>query len=509
MPREEFHELPQYDLQEDDIKMLPYDYCVKNYVVVLDSYDPANDDNPVIGMLHPEDEQLVEEIEEKLGYEIETVQLNGFEIRKALGIGYETEELSHEDIPSLVVSHQREISFGLDQSPTEMLMDLLSEAIKMGASDVHIECYPEDVDLRFRIDGVLRQITTPLSVENVHRVISKLKVMCELDITETRRDQDGRFSVSYIPKTGKEREVDVRLSVVPGPNGEDAVMRILDREQYILDLNKVGFQDTQLNQYRNLIHNPGGMILVVGTTGSGKTTTLYASVSELFDDEKKILTAEDPIEYEFQKVNQKQVNDSMGFADYTRAFLRQDPDIILIGEIRDETTAEISVRAANTGHLVLSTLHTGNAIMSISRLRSLKVDDDYLADVLLGVVSQRLVRKICENCKTQTDPEPKLIEDFYQKPPTQDFWTGEGCEECGETGYNGRTGIFEVLTIDEQLQDRIATGVPTEVIRKKVKDRGFKPLHKHALEKVRSGITSLEEVARVVMPPVRLKTLSE
>jgi len=279
------------------------------------------------------------------------------------------------------------------------------------------------------------------------------------------------------------------------------VMRILDRAQLILELERLGFRDNQLRAYSEMIHSPGGMVLAVGTSGSGKTTTLYAAINRINHEKIKILTAEEPIEFNFKKVNQKQVNNHMSFADYSRAFLRQDPDVIMIGEIRDPETATISVRAANTGHLVMSTLHTGNAVMAISRMRSLGVDDDYMADVLLGIVSQRLVRTICDDCKKEVEPSEKLIQKFYDSRPNHRFYRGDGCEQCDDTGYMGRTGVFEVLEATDDLQEMITKGVPTGMIRRELLNGDFQPLYTHALEKVEEGITSLEDVARVIMPP--------
>ena len=325
--------------------------------------------------------------------------------------------------------------------------------------------------------------------------------MAELDITERRVDLDGRFQVNYRTGDGQAWTIDVRISIIPGPAGEDVVMRILDRAQLILELDRLGFQDQQLQAYNDMIHSPGGMVLAVGTSGSGKTTTLYAAINRINHEKIKILTAEDPIEFNFKKVNQKQVNDHMGFADYSRAFLRQDPDVIMIGEIRDPETATISVRAANTGHLVMSTLHTGNAVMAISRMRSLGVDDDYMADVLRGIVSQRLVRIICDHCKKEVDPPEKLIRKFYDSRPGHAFYRGQGCEKCDETGYIGRTGVFEVLTTDDELREMITKGVPTGMIRRELLSGDFQPLYKHALKKVEHGITSLTDVARVIMAP--------
>lgn len=501
-----FTELSQFDLDAETIKKLPMKFCLQNHVAVLD--DSGDTNQPAtVGMLHPDNSELVNKVSEKLESPVKPVQLNSFEIRHALSTGYDVVLGELEDVPELKLSHDREIRFEEDLSPSQLLRDLLSEAVRVGASDVHIENYRNDVDLRFRVDGVLRQVTTPLSVENVDRVISKLKVMTEMDITDKRHAKDGRFTAAYRNEEDRTRMIDIRLNVIPGTHGEEAVMRILDREQFIFDTDHLGFTDLQEEMFQDLIDHPSGMILTVGPTASGKTTTLYTAIDELADAENKILSVEDPIEYQFDKVNQKQVSNDMSFADYTRAFLRQNPDAMMVGEIRDEETAEIAVRAANTGHLVLSTLHTGSAVMSISRLRSLGADDDYLAEVLLGMISQRLVRTICSECKTEVDPDPLTVKRFYPEEPDHTFYDGEGCEACDGTGYDGRTGIFELLVVDEELRQLIAEGTSTETIRQHVEDMGFEPLHVHALEKVEQGLVSLSEVARIISPPVELREI--
>lgn len=500
-----FTELSQYDLKAETIKQLPMKFCLKNYVVVLDGSGGENDP-ATVGMLHPDNEKIVKKVSDELGSPVKPVQLNAFEIRRALSKGYDVVLQEMEEVPELKLSAEREIRFEENLSPTQILRDMLSQAVREGTSDVHIERYRNDVDLRFRVDGVLRQVTTPLSVENIQRVVSKLKVMTDMDITDKRHAKDGRFTASYREEE-ETRLIDFRLNVVPGTHGEEAVLRILDREQFVFDMAHLGFSDIQEEMYEDLIDHPSGMVLTVGPTASGKTTTLYTAVVELAHEQNKILSVEDPIEYQFDKVNQKQVSDEMSFADYTRAFLRQNPDAMLVGEIRDEETAEIAVRAANTGHLVLSTLHTGNAVMSISRLRSLGVDDDYLAEVMLGVISQRLVRTICSNCKVEVTPDPLTVKRFYPDEPNHTFYHGEGCEECNETGYQGREGVFEILVVDEELQGLIAEGTSTEAIRQHVEERGFEPLHVHALKKVEDGVTSLSEVARVISPPVELREI--
>ena len=281
-------------------------------------------------------------------------------------------------------------------------------AIRRRATDVHLETYHRDVDLRLRIDGVLVQVTTALAPDNIVRVISRLKVLCELDLAERRRAQDGRLGVLF-----EGRRIDVRVSILPGLYGQDVALRLLDPERFILDLGRLEMAPAIGERWGRLIRYPHGLLLATGPTGAGKTTTLYATVGELRGDPRKILTVEDPVEYEFPKVNQKSVTAQMGFADHLRAFLRSNPDIMLVGEIRDVETAEVAIRAATTGHLILSTLHTRDAISAVARLRALGVSDDYLSDVLVGILAQRLVRRLCAECRLQAPAAEGLVARYF------------------------------------------------------------------------------------------------
>jgi len=500
MAEQQLSRIDHYDVKPEAVKLLPLDFCLKKHAVVLRPADKKNDNPALVGMLHPDSQTLIKEVSDRLNQPVEPVQINAFEFKKALSRGYDVTVFELEELPTLVLDSECEIDFEEPQPPTRILRGVLAEAIRRRASDIHIECHESDVELRFRVDGILHKVPAPFSLENVSRVISKLKVMSDLDITEHRRAQDGHFSFNYlVGETG--RQIDVRINIIPGPYGEEVALRLLDSEQFILNFENLGFNEKQLKIYQDLISTPGGMILVTGPAGSGKTTTLYCSVTALKSEEKKIITAEDPIEYEFEKISQKQITSSMDFSDYTRAFLRQDPDIMLIGEIRDEETADNCIRAANTGHLVLSTLHTSNSVMAISRLRSLGIHNDYLAEVLNGIIAQRLVRVLCENCKQKENPPAELIERFYKEKPEHSFYGPVGCDKCNGIGYKGRTGVFEILIVDRELKKMIASDTPTERIHRYVEENNFDFIYKHALEKVKAGITSLQEVSRVIMPP--------
>lgn len=481
-----FTELPQYETDPASAPLLPMDFCLDRGVVVLG----RRGDGPLtVGMLDVS-EALASEIARRTGREIRAVQLNAFEIRRAIGgvfqVGHDAQD------GDLHLAPSKKIEFAAGQSPNRILEDLLSDAVRVRATDVHIETYQNDVDLRFRIDGVLRQVTTPLSPDNILRVVSRIKVLCQLDLVERRRAQDGRFSATY-----EGRRLDFRVSVIPGRFGQDVVMRVLDPSRFILDLDRLAMQLPMLARWRALAHYPGGLLLTTGPTGSGKTTTLYATVQDLRRTELKIVTVEDPVEYEFPKVNQKNVSAQMSFADYLRAFLRQNPDVILVGEIRDAETAEVAVRAATTGHLVLSTLHTRDALGAVARLRTLGIPDDSISNVLLGVLGQRLLRRLCESCSVEDAPVPSPFFDT----PQPGLRRGAGCEACGGSGYRGLVGVYELFEPTSSQSAAIGEGVPVEDLREIALKDGYQPLCEDAREKVRAGLTSLEELSRKVEPP--------
>ncbi|HEX4961866.1 MAG TPA: GspE/PulE family protein [Thermoanaerobaculia bacterium] len=502
----EFSELAQFEIDCRSVRLLEYGYCVHNEVVVLGRVDPKGKEPVVVGMLNPARRSLLAEVEAALRRSVRPVRLNSWEIQRALDEGFSVAETEH-DHAELVLGPVRDFSFEHDEDVPRLLDEILGRAVELGASDVHVEVYEEDVDVRFRIDGILRQVATPLSVANVQAAIIRLKVLSGLDIAEHRRAQDGRVRAVYRWEGGaREREVDFRLSVVPGPFGEDAVLRILDSASP-LPLEKLGLGEEALSTFGRLIANPEGMILVTGPTGSGKTTTLYAAIHRINTPANKILTVEDPIEYHFPKTNQKQVSSQMGFADYARAFMRQNPDVILIGEIRDEDTASAAVRAAQTGHLVLATLHTNDAVSTVSRLRTLGIDPGLIAACLLGSVSQRLVRRLCPQCRVEAPPEDREARrrglgaadgPFFKSQPKAD------CEICAGAGYKGRLGIYELFVMDGELADLIADGTPVHRIRTAALEKGMQTLLDNALEKARAGTTSLEEILRTV--PYRILT---
>jgi len=381
-----------------------------------------------------------------------------------------------------------------DDAPIIRLLNaLLSEAIKVQASDVHIETFEDHVTIRFRVDGVLREILEPPRIL-APLIISRIKVMARLDIAEKRLPQDGRITLRIAG-----RAVDVRVSTMPTNHGERAVLRLLDKQSAHLDLTHLGMDAKTLTLFISLIKKPHGILLVTGPTGSGKTTTLYSGLTILNDKKRNILTVEDPIEYDLSGIGQTQVNSkiNMTFAKGLRAILRQDPDVVMIGEIRDLETAQIAIQASLTGHMVLSTLHTNSAIGAITRLDDMGVEPFLLASSLAGVLAQRLIRILCKECKKPllaTSRECEVLGVDEQSPPT--IYHANGCEQCRYSGYQGRSGVYELIAMDDKLRDMIHDGMQEQQIRKYARTL-FPSIRQDGFRHVFAGETSLEEVLRV------------
>ncbi len=497
-PSEPF-ELAQLEVDQRSVRLLDRDLCLEKRVVVLGKVDPHGSDPVKVGMLPPVRQSLVREVGRRLGRPVRPVPLNDWEIRRAIDLGWGIAGPGIDD-GSILLHAVPAFTFAAGAPVPELLDEVLGRAVELGASDVHIETYDHDVDVRFRVDGTLRQVATALAPDNVQSVIARLKVLAGLDIAERRRAQDGRIQAVYRERgqsRSASRGIDFRLSVVPGPFGEDAVLRILDSAAP-LALDRLGFDAGTRSTFERLITSPEGMLLVTGPTGSGKTTTLYAAIHHVNTPENKILTAEDPIEYYFPKTNQKQVSEQMSFADYARAFLRQNPDVILIGEVRDEETADAAVRAAQTGHLVLSTLHTGDAVLTISRLRTLGIEPSLIAGCLLGALSQRLLRRLCEHCRTEAAPDETEAGRLHLARGGPPFFRAPGCDACAGTGFHGRVAIYELFVPDEELADQIAHGEPPNRLRAAARERGMRSLLDDALAKARAGLVPLSEILREV-----------
>jgi type IV pilus assembly protein PilB len=386
-----------------------------------------------------------------------------------------------------------------EQAPVVKLCNLiLVNAISKGASDIHIEPYEKSYRVRYRIDGVLHhEMNPPLKLKNA--ITSRFKIMSNLDIAERRLPQDGRIKI----KLSRGREMDFRVSCLPTLYGEKLVLRLLDKDNLQLDMTKLGFEEAPLRDFKEAIHRPYGMCLVTGPTGSGKTTTLYSALSELNEDGVNISTAEDPVEFNLAGINQVQMHDDIGlnFAASLRSFLRQDPDIIMVGEIRDFETAEIAVKAALTGHLVLSTLHTNDAPSTVNRLLNMGVEPFLVTASVNLIVAQRLARRICKDCKKpDTDVTPEALTDAGMKPPEAKKckpMRGKGCKVCADTGYKGRVALYEVMLLKDPLKDLILQGASTTELKHEAIRLGMNTLRRSGLNKINEGMTTLEEILRV------------
>jgi type IV pilus assembly protein PilB len=387
------------------------------------------------------------------------------------------------------------------EAPVIRLVNLmLMSAIQKGASDIHIEPYEKEFRVRFRIDGILYNVMAP-PMKFRDAITSRLKIMAKLDIAEKRLPQDGRIKIRFGDGEGGSKEIDFRVSILPTLFGEKIVMRLLDKDKLMLDMTKLGFESDSLRKLETAISKPWGMVLVTGPTGSGKTNTLYSSIAKINTPETNIMTAEDPVEFNLVGVNQVQVRENIGlnFAAALRSFLRQDPNIILVGEIRDFETAEIAVKASLTGHLVLSTLHTNDAPSTISRLMNMGIEPFLVASSVNLICAQRLVRRLCTECKKDHPHDPKALVDagFTQEEAERVMpKKGNGCHRCNNTGYKGRVGLYEVMEVTEELRELILVGASALELRRKAVDDGMITLRRSGLMKVMDGVTTIEEVAR-------------
>ncbi len=384
-----------------------------------------------------------------------------------------------------------------DQAPVRKLLNMVMLlAIKDRASDIHFEPFEEEYKLRYRCDGVMYEMVPPPR-HLANAIATRIKVMSNLDIAERRLPQDGRIELNI-----GGNKVDMRVSILPTMFGEAAVIRVLDRGNVGLDLNRVGMEAKMIATFREIIKKPNGIVLVTGPTGSGKTTTLYSALNELNEVTEKIITCEDPIEYDMDGIVQVPINSDIGvtFAAALRAILRQDPDILLVGEIRDLETAQIAVQAALTGHIVFSTLHTNDAPSTITRLRDMGLETFLLTATLEGILAQRLVRKICEDCRTEFDPSDEMLMELGMKrdtiPAGKKFFYGRGCDRCNNTGYKGRIGIFELVVVNDDLRDMISSGASTDQLRETCRKHGMQTLREAGLQAIHNGFTTIDEIVR-------------
>jgi type IV pilus assembly protein PilB len=465
----------------------------------------------VVAMADPSNIFAIDDIKFLTGYNVEVVVASESQIARAIEKYYASgAESSYDEVMSGF--DEGDIEFGAEEeslnvldleksaedAPVVKLVNLmLVDAIKRGASDIHIEPYEKDFRVRYRIDGALYEVMKPpLKLKNA--VLSRVKIMSSLDIAERRLPQDGRIKL----KLGKGREMDFRVSVLPTLFGEKACLRLLDKSNLQLDMTKLGFEEPALDNFKDGIHKPYGMVLVTGPTGSGKTTTLYSALSDLNKTTENISTAEDPVEFNLVGINQVQMHEDIGlnFASALRSFLRQDPDIIMVGEIRDFETAEIAIKAALTGHLVLSTLHTNDAPSTIQRLLNMGVEPFLITAALNAIVAQRLARRVCADCRTKVDvPEQALLDLQFpeQLIGTFDCYKGTGCATCSNTGYKGRVAVYEVLTASDPLKDLILNGGSSAEIKVEAMRLGMKTLRQAVITKVIEGVTTVDEITRV------------
>lgn len=465
---------------------------LKEYKFIVEKEDENS-----ITLVVPENYNFfyVEEIRFKSGKNVILNKLPVDEFTKLL-----QEKLSQEEI--VLESQTEEVKAVSDILATEeespiinLVNSILIKANTLNASDIHFEPYEDECLVRFRMDGVLHEYLK-IPPTTYSSVVSRIKVMANLNIAEKRVPQDGRIGVRIGSK-----ELDIRVSVVPTVFGERIVLRLLDKSGFLLTLEDLGFNPNSLNIYKKLIQKPYGIVLITGPTGAGKSTTLYASLLFIKNPRKNIITVEDPVEYQIKGVNQIQVNPKVGltFASGLRSILRQDPDIIMVGEIRDSETADIAVHAALTGHLVLSTLHTNDASSSVARLVDMGVEPFLIANALEGVVAQRLVRKICPYCKKPYKPTVLEIQELgLDESKDYTFYKGEGCQHCMNTGYKGRVGIYEVLAFDDELKSLIIKTQDSIEIEKVAKKKGFKTMFEDGVEKVLNGITTPQELLAVI-----------
>jgi type IV pilus assembly protein PilB len=515
--------LSEFDIDPLVIKLIPGDTAQK-YQIIPVSRSGAT---LTIAMTDPTNVFAMDDIKFMTGYNVEPVVASEAAVLEALGKYYsmkaalaagpagpsalEVATRALEELPQIeageveVLEDLEEISVEAlarqgEEAPVIRLVNvMLMSAISKGASDIHIEPYEKELRVRYRIDGVLYNIMAP-PMKFRDAIASRVKILAKLDIAEKRLPQDGRIKIRY-SDDGRTKEIDFRVSCLPTLFGEKIVLRLLDRDKLMLDMTKLGFELESLQKFEAAIERPWGMVLVTGPTGSGKTNTLYSSISRINKPETNIITAEDPVEFNLPGINQVQIRENIGlnFAAALRSFLRQDPNIILVGEIRDFETAEIAVKAALTGHLVLSTLHTNDAPSTINRLMNMGIEPFLVASSVNLICAQRLVRRICSVCKQKNPLPPAALTKVGFSPDEARSVTvhkGAGCEVCSNTGYKGRVGLYEVMELNDELKELVLVGASSLELRKKAIEDGMLSLRQSGLRKIKDGVTTLEEVLR-------------
>ncbi len=501
--------LKDFDIDPEIIKLVSKEVCDKHLIIPVNRAGASL----IIAMSDPSNIFAMDDVKFLTGYNIETVVASEVSIREAIERYYAPKGPSLEDLTKdfddadvsvaeeETDANSEELARAADDAPVVKLVNLiLLDAIKKGASDIHVEPYEKDFRVRFRIDGVLYEVMKPpMKLRNA--ITSRLKIMASLDISERRLPQDGRIKL----KLGGGKEMDFRVSVCPTLFGEKVVMRLLDKSNLQLDMTKLGFEPEPLKHFKDAIDRPYGMVLVTGPTGSGKTTTLYSALSELNKVADNISTAEDPVEFNFAGINQVQMHEEIGlnFAAALRSFLRQDPDIIMIGEIRDFETGEIGVKAALTGHLVLSTLHTNDAPSTVSRLLNMGIEPFLVTASLNLILAQRLARKLCQECKKPVEMNEQALLDAGLPPEkigTFQLYEPGGCSKCNDRGYKGRVALYEVMPFWDGLKELVINGASAAELKQEAIRLGMQTLRMAGLNKLVAGVTSLEEVVGNTAP---------
>jgi len=505
--------LSYFEIDPAVVKLIPFETAKRYQILPLSRVGASL----TIAMVDPTNVFAMDDIKFMTGFNIEPVVASESSILAGIDKAYGTTK--EEDLESVMQSMSEfndedvelnqldekelglsELEKAADEAPVVKLVNIiLGDAVKRGASDIHIEPYEKEFRVRFRIDGVLQSIMSP-PMKLKDAITSRVKIMSKLDISEKRLPQDGRIMLK-MNIGGRKKQLDFRVSTLPVLWGEKIVLRLLDKENLRLDMTKLGFEPESLVKFEKAILKPYGMVLVTGPTGSGKTNTLYSSISTLNKPDTNIMTAEDPVEFQLQGVNQVQMKEQIGlnFAAALRSFLRQDPNIILVGEIRDFETAEIAIKAALTGHLVLSTLHTNGAPETITRLMNMGIEPFLVATSVHLICAQRLVRRICKDCIEVVDVPPQTLIDAGYSPEeakTVKIQKGKGCTVCNNTGYKGRAGLYEVMEVDDEIRELVLVGASAVELKKKAIERGMLTLRRSGLIKVAAGVTTLEEVAR-------------
>jgi type IV pilus assembly protein PilB len=502
--------LSYFEIDPAVVKLIPFETAKRYQILPLSRVGASL----TIAMVDPTNVFAMDDIKFMTGFNIEPVVASESSIQSGIEKAYgttQTDDLEtvmqsmNDDADVELQAEQEEVGLAdlekaADEAPVVKLVNLvLTDAVKRGASDIHIEPYEKEFRVRFRIDGVLQAIMSPpLKLKDA--ITSRLKIMSKLDISEKRLPQDGRIMLK-MQIGGRKKQLDFRVSTLPTLWGEKIVLRLLDKENLRLDMTKLGFEPESLAKFEKAILKPYGMVLVTGPTGSGKTNTLYSAISRLNQPDTNIMTAEDPVEFQLAGVNQVQMKEQIGlnFAAALRSFLRQDPNTILVGEIRDFETAEIAIKAALTGHLVLSTLHTNGAPETITRLMNMGIEPFLVATSVHLIVAQRLIRRICKDCAEVVEvPVPTLIDEGFtpEEARTVKVMKGKGCGTCNNTGYKGRAGLYEVMEVDDEIRELVLVGASAVELKKKAIERGMITLRRSGLTKVATGVSTLEEVAR-------------